>query len=52
MIMDLLKTAKFALDGIEVSIDSTRNAERYVGNLLRIIEMRPIGRGRITGHTL
>ena len=39
MIMDLLKTAKFALDGIEVSIDSTRNAERYVGSLLRIIEM-------------
>jgi hypothetical protein len=39
MIMDLLKTAKLALDGIEVSIDSTRNAERYVGSLLRIIEM-------------
>ena len=39
MIMDLLKTAKFALDGIEVSIESTINTERYVGSLLRIIEM-------------
>lgn len=39
MIMDLLKTAKFALDGIEVSIENTKNTERYVGSLLRIIEM-------------
>lgn len=39
MIMDLLKTAKFALDGIEVSTESTINTERYVGSLLRIIEM-------------
>lgn len=39
MIMDLLKTAKFALDGIEVSTGSTINIERYVGSLLRIIEM-------------
>ena len=39
MIMDLLKTAKFALDGIEVSTKSTINTERYVGSLLRIIEM-------------
>lgn len=39
MIMDLLKTAKFALDGIEVSMESTINTERYVGSLLRIIEM-------------
>jgi hypothetical protein len=39
MIMDLLKTAKFALDGIEVSTNSTINTERYVGSLLRIIEM-------------
>nr|WP_314839250.1 hypothetical protein [uncultured Flavobacterium sp.] len=39
MIMDLLKTAKFALDGIEVSIENTINTERYVGSLLRIIEM-------------
>ncbi|MDD2674203.1 MAG: hypothetical protein PHF81_04930 [Flavobacterium sp.] len=39
MIMDLLKTAKLALDGIEVSIESTKNTERYVGSLLRIIEM-------------
>ena len=39
LVMDLLKTAKFALDGIEVSIESTINTERYVGSLLRIIEM-------------
>lgn len=39
MIMDLLKTAKFALDGIEVSMESNINMERYVGSLLRIIEM-------------
>lgn len=39
MIMDLLKTAKFALDGIEVSTNSTIHTERYVGSLLRIIEM-------------
>ncbi|WP_348799874.1 hypothetical protein [Flavobacterium adhaerens] len=39
MIMDLLKTAKFALDGIEVSIESAKHTERYVGSLLRIIEM-------------
>jgi hypothetical protein len=39
MIMDLLKTAKFALDGIEVSTESSINTERYVGSLLRIIEM-------------
>ncbi|MBF4470930.1 hypothetical protein [Flavobacterium sp. HJJ] len=39
MITDLLKTAKFALDGIEVSTGSTINIERYVGSLLRIIEM-------------
>jgi hypothetical protein len=39
MIMDLLKTAKFALDGIEVSTESTINTERYVGSLPRIIEM-------------
>ncbi|OUD31363.1 hypothetical protein [Flavobacterium sp. FPG59] len=39
MIMDLLKTAKFALDGIEVSIETSINTERYVGSLLRIIEM-------------
>ncbi|MNE92449.1 hypothetical protein D3C80_1901750 [compost metagenome] len=39
MILDLLKTAKFALDGIEVSMESNINTERYVGSLLRIIEM-------------
>jgi hypothetical protein len=39
MIMDLLKTAKFALDGIEVSTESAIHTERYVGSLLRIIEM-------------
>jgi hypothetical protein len=37
--MNLLKIAKFALDGIEVIIESTINTERYVGSLLRIIEM-------------
>lgn len=39
MIMDLLNTAKFALDGIEMSTESTINTERHVGSLLRIIEM-------------
>ena len=39
LVMDLLKTAKFALDGIEVNIENTKNTERYVGSLLRIIEM-------------
>lgn len=39
MILDLLKTAKFALDGIDVSMESNINTERYVGSLLRIIEM-------------
>lgn len=39
MITDLLQAAKLALDGIEVSPGSTINIERYVGSLLRIIEM-------------
>ncbi|REG94046.1 hypothetical protein [Flavobacterium aquicola] len=39
IIMDLLKTAKFALEGIEVSMDSNLSTTRYVGSLLKIIEM-------------
>ena len=39
MIMDLLKAGMLALDGIEVSTNSPRQAERYVYSLLRIIEM-------------
>ena len=39
MIMDLLKTAKFAFDGIKASIETSINTERYVGSLLRIIEI-------------
>lgn len=36
MIMDLLKVSMLALDGME---DSCRHSERYVGSLLKIIEM-------------
>ena len=39
MIMNLLKTAKFAFDGIKASIETSINTERYVGSLLRIIEI-------------
>jgi hypothetical protein len=36
MIMDLLKVGMLALDGME---DSCRHTERYVGSLLKVIEM-------------
>lgn len=37
--MNLIKTAKFALDEIEASTENTIKTERYVGSLLRIIEI-------------
>lgn len=39
MIMDLLKAGMLALEGIEGSGENVRDPERYVGSLLRIIEM-------------
>lgn len=39
MIMDLLKAGMLALEGIEGSGGNVRDPERYVGSLLRIIEM-------------
>ncbi|RUT67808.1 hypothetical protein D0817_24455 [Flavobacterium cupreum] len=39
MITDLLKTAELALDGIECGENNVRDAEKYVGSLLRVIEM-------------
>lgn len=37
MIMDLLKVGMLAIEGIEVGND--RHTERYIGSLLKIIEM-------------
>ena len=39
ILSDLLQTTRLALDGIELSTRSTVNIERYIGSLLRIIEM-------------
>lgn len=39
MIMDLLKVGMLALDGMELGNDSHRHTERYIGSLLKIIEM-------------
>lgn len=39
IIMDLLKVGMLALEGIEGSGDNVRDPERYLGSLLRVIEM-------------
>ncbi|RBN51389.1 hypothetical protein [Flavobacterium psychrolimnae] len=39
ILSDLLQTTRLALDGIELSTGSIVNIERYIGSLLRIIEM-------------
>ena len=39
ILSDLLQTTRLAVDGIELSTGSTVNIERYIGSLLRIIEM-------------
>lgn len=39
IIMDLLKAGMLALEGIEGSGENVRDPERYVGSLLRVIEM-------------
>ena len=37
--MDLLKAGMLALEGIEGSGENVKDSERYVGSLLRVIEM-------------
>jgi hypothetical protein len=39
LIMDLLKAGMLALEGIEGSGENVKDPERYVGSLLRVIEM-------------